>query len=320
MSKRIIGLGVVGAAVLAIAGCGGDGAEEEALGSAEIQITQVPADVSCIRIVAAGSSRVSQQSFDVAAGQSSVLAMQGLPTGAVTFSGDAFPTPCSQVGSMSTPTYIADPVVAQVQLPQITQVTLPMRRNGRAGVSVDFETDATCAGQACMSDAECCAGTSCQEDGTGVFSCQANACQAAGSTCSMAAPCCAGLSCVGDATGVTTCQTAGMCGGQGAACDPATGTGCCAGLVCQASAAGVTTCQTASMCQGQGQPCMVPGSASGCCAGLTCVADPTGQTSCQTPPMCGVQGANCDPATGGITCCAGLQCRLGNMGALRCGL
>ena len=279
MSKRIIGLGVVGAAVLAIVGCGGEGTEEE-LGSAEIQITQVPADVSCIRIVAAGS-RVSQQSFNVMAGQSSVLAMQGLPTGAVTFSGDAFPTPCSQVGGMSTPTYVADPVIAQVQLPAVAQVTLNMRRNGRAGVSVDFETDAACAGQACMSDAECCSGTSCQANAAGTLSCQANACQAAGSTCSMAAPCCAGLSCVDDGTGVTTCQTT-------------------------------------SMCQGQGAPCMVAGSSAGCCAGLACVADPTGQTSCQLPPMCGVNGANCDPATGGIACCAGLTCQMTLMGALRC--
>src|SRR5262245_34647873 len=116
MSKNIIGLGFVGAAVLAIVGCGGEGTEqEELLGSAEIQITQVPADVSCVRITAAGS-RVSQQAFNVMAGQSSVLAMQGLPTGTVTFSGDAFNTPCSQVGPMSTANYVADPVVAQVQL------------------------------------------------------------------------------------------------------------------------------------------------------------------------------------------------------------
>jgi hypothetical protein len=277
MSKKPIGAGFVAAAVLAIAGCGGGGTEEESLGSAAIQITQVPADVSCIRIVAAGS-RVSQQNFDVMAGQSSVLAMQGLPTGAVTFSGDAFNMACSQVGPMSTATYVADPVVAQVQLPAVTQVTLNMRRNGRAGVSVDFETDATCAGQACMSDGQCCAGTSCQDNGAGTFSCQAiNACVPAGSVCSAASLCCAGLTCVADPTGMApTCQGGTTCQPQGAACMGAAS--CCAGLACVTNAAGVTSCQP-QMCFPPGAMCALTNPAS-CCSGL-CVTDPTGQNRCQ---------------------------------------
>jgi hypothetical protein len=234
MSNKSVGLVFLSAAVLAVIGCSGEGDSEELIGRAEIAITQVPSDVRCIRLVATGS-RVSQQTFNVMSGQSSILALNALPTGTVTFSGDAFNSPCNQVGAMSTPTYVADPVTAQVSLPAITQVTLAMRRNGRASVSVDFETDAgaSCVGMPCMSPTGCCAGT----------------------TCAMTA---AGLS----------CQPTTTCGGQGTACMPGGTNTCCTGFSCGTNNMGQNVCQGTTMCGGPGAMCTasVP-----CCAGLSCV-------------------------------------------------
>ena len=275
MSNKSVGLVCLSTAVLAVIGCSGDGADREELtGRAEIAITQVPPDVLCVRIVAAGS-RVSQQSFNVMPGQSSILALNALPTGAVTFSGDAFNSPCNQVGGMSTPTYVADPVMAQVSLPAVTQVTLAMRRNGRASVSVDFETGTgpACVGTPCMDPTQCCAGTTCTGDAAGTLSCQpTTACTPVGAPCQGATPCCGGAACIPDPTTMQAVCGNPMCGGQGAACDPAAST-CCSGLSCNANNMGVNVCQIPTMCGGPGAMCTpsVP-----CCAGLACVNAGTG--------------------------------------------
>jgi len=100
MSNKSVGLVFLSAAVLAVIGCSGEGDSEELIGRAEIAITQVPSDVRCIRLVATGS-RVSQQDFNVMPGQSSILALNALPTGTVTFSGDAFNSPCNQASPLT---------------------------------------------------------------------------------------------------------------------------------------------------------------------------------------------------------------------------
>lgn len=302
MSYKRVGLVWFGVCAAALVGCSADGSDAEGdVGSAEIAITQVPSDVLCVRIVAQGS-RVRQQDFDVMPGQSSVLSLSGLPAGAVTFSGAAFPAACSQ---MSPPTYTADPVAALVQPPSIAQVALTMRRNGQASVSVDFETDApTCVGTRCMSDAECCAGTSCLGDPTGLSSCQPNACLPAGGACMSSSECCTGLSCNNGRCDTTTCfpqgsmcgatsqccaglscnngrcDTAGTCGGDGATCDPASGTGCCTGFSCVTDAGGTAVCRSATMCGGAGASCD-PASMTGCCAGLSCLTDAAGNAVCR---------------------------------------
>ena len=301
MSYERIGLVWFGVCAAALVGCSADGSDAEGdVGSAEIAITQVPSDVLCVRIVAEGS-RVRQQSFDVMPGQSSVLSLNGLPAGTVTFSGAAFPATCSQ---MSPPTYTADPVAALVQPPSIAQVALTMRRNGQASVSVDFETDGpSCVGTRCMSDMECCAGTSCLGDPTGLLSCQPNACFPAGAACMASSQCCAPLSCNNG-----RCDTTTMCFPQGSMC--AVSSQCCAGLSCTNG-----RCDIAGACGAEGAACD-PASMAGCCAGLSCVTDAAGTAVCRSAGMCGGPGASCDPASG-TGCCAGLTCTT-NMGAPVC--
>jgi len=113
-------------------------AEEQGLGVATAAVTNVPTDVACIVITVTGN-RVAERKFDVTAGASSILAMNGLPVGAVTFTGNAYPTACSAVTSSSSPTWLSDPVSASLTAGVDAKVTLPLRKNGSSTVSVDFD-------------------------------------------------------------------------------------------------------------------------------------------------------------------------------------
>jgi len=201
------------AALLVAVGCSNADTDShpEDTGRVEFALVIVPVDVQCIQLVATGS-RVRQQNFNVTPGQASVLSMNGLPVGSVTFTGQAFAGGCAGGPTMPSPTYVADPVTAQINATGVTALTLNMRRNGMASISVDFENGGMCtpAGGACAGAAttQCCAGLACQDDGAGTLTCQTNACTPAGGACVGGATtqCCAGLACQANAAGTLTCQ------------------------------------------------------------------------------------------------------------------
>jgi hypothetical protein len=114
-------------------------ADEEDVATAVLSLVQVPADIHCVRITAAGSRTV-VKSFDATPGASATFSLSRLPVGAVTFSGEAFAAACSAVG-MSAPDWVSDPVTVTLTAGIEAQVSLIMRRNGRASVSVDFVDD-----------------------------------------------------------------------------------------------------------------------------------------------------------------------------------
>ena len=118
-------------------GCSAPTPPEE-VSTVRVTITVVPADVSCINLTAAGTTRTVERTFDVAAGASSVLAMNGIPTGDVVFTGRAFSTACAAVPPGANPVWISDPVTAPVVSGTAADVALVMRRNANANVSVDF--------------------------------------------------------------------------------------------------------------------------------------------------------------------------------------
>jgi len=312
MSKQRLLKGVALAVLGAAVGCTDLPSTEptpDDTGRVEFALVMVPTDVQCITITATGS-RVRQQTFIVVPGQTSVLAMNGLPVGAVTFSGQAFNGPCGGGGPMGpSPTYVADPVTAQINATGVTSLALNMRRNGQASISVDFETGGMCgvAGAACSptSPNACCTGLSCVADPTTMLaSCQPSTmCMPPGAQCGpgTSMQCCPGLACQGDATGLVTCQPP-TCAPQGIQCSAATV--CCAGLTCQGDATGLLSCQPQNMCVPSGGQCA---GASPCCTGLVCQSGPGGVPTCLPPVACRPPGAPCGP---GMTqqCCAGLMC------------
>lgn len=238
--KRILALGAFITAPILGAGCGAnDDLADEGTASAVVAITSVPTGVQCVSITATGSRAVTS-TFTVMTGQAATLSMQGLPTGSVTFTGNAFAATCPAVLPSDVPTFVGVPTVAQLSTASVTQVTLPMAKNGRASVTVDFEGDsAMCGnvGQVCTAATPCCTGLTCTVDPTlpsGGSTCQASPmCTAAGQSCTSATQCCSGLSCTVDPTlpsGGSTCKASTMCTASGQTCTATTQ--CCTGLAC----------------------------------------------------------------------------------------
>jgi hypothetical protein len=122
--------------------CGGaenatDG-EHENTGAIGLAIQQVPSDIKCIQITAAGS-RVQSQSFGVTPLGSTTLVMRGIAPGTVMFSGAAFPIACPLLSTASIPTWVADPIEAVIVSGTQTNLTLTMRPAGSGGITVDFQ-------------------------------------------------------------------------------------------------------------------------------------------------------------------------------------
>ncbi len=142
----------------ALTACQSSSEENEDVGTAELNLLDVPIGVGCVRVTAAGS-RVVQKNFDVYAAEHSVFSMHGLPLGSVLFSADAYNTTCSGIGSVQA-SWSGGPVTTVLSAGTVASVTVPMKRNGSANVGVDFD-DPQCVldGGACTTNAECCAGS-----------------------------------------------------------------------------------------------------------------------------------------------------------------
>lgn len=144
------------------------------VGEARIALTEVPTGIACIRLTASGS-RIVEKTFDAAHGaQDSVVQMEELPLGDVSFTGEAFAEACGAIGTAA-PDWVGGPVSATLTAGVMAQVTLVMKRNGEVKVDVDFN-DPMCsiAGDTCTADGACCSGPNL------VASCQGGTCA---STC-----------------------------------------------------------------------------------------------------------------------------------------
>ncbi|MGC4095067.1 MAG: metallophosphoesterase [Polyangiaceae bacterium] len=119
---------------------GGDGnGQEEDAGSVELALSSVPSDVACLRVSVSGSRNASEL-FSLTAGVVPSLTMSKLPLGIVQLDAQAFATSCSSVTGASVPNYVSEAVLpVRVDPLKVVQVVLKLVRNGRVGVSVDFE-------------------------------------------------------------------------------------------------------------------------------------------------------------------------------------
>ncbi|HVU50024.1 MAG TPA: hypothetical protein VHL80_05030 [Polyangia bacterium] len=118
---------------------GGDEGGGE-VGAARVALVNVPPDVTCIRVFATGATRFAFADADVTTGQSSTLDMEGIPVGDVVFTGFGLEGVCAATAD-DDPTWVSDRVTATIVGGRFTNVDLPMHPNGRAFVSVDFQSD-----------------------------------------------------------------------------------------------------------------------------------------------------------------------------------
>ena len=134
-------LAVVGAAVIPLA-CGPSaqsvpGGFDLGTETAELHVVP-PSGVQCVRLTASTTSKVERQLFSVFPGQDTRLVVSGLPSGSVTFDGDAFDLACSDVTGKSFPTWISDTQTVTLSPSVVAKVFLTFRENIRARVSLDF--------------------------------------------------------------------------------------------------------------------------------------------------------------------------------------
>jgi hypothetical protein len=296
----------------AASGCEQRPAADGDLGQVTIALTQVPANVACLRITAAGSRTV-QSAFAVMPGQPSTLTVTGLPTGQVSFSGEAFSTACASLVMTSVPEWVGGPVTASVTSTSSVSVPLVLRPNGRATVGVDFQGDdagvstPACAanGAACATNGGCCSGACVLGMGG------TRACQASGATCGGVAAACGTM-------GAAACCSGLACSTGGACCIPERSTctsdsQCCFGSCALDAATGFGVCRQAttppSMCAPTASSCSASGS---CCSGNCAV--PAGQ---MIGNCCLSLGAACT-SNSPAQCCSGSCTALPSTGAICC--
>jgi hypothetical protein len=105
-------------------------------------------------VTATGAISVTQ-SFDVQPGMSTTLNLQGLPTGTVRFTGNAYAGLCSEVPIGAVATWFSAPTLATVDTAPVF-VELIMQQTGSATVGVDFQGTCRSPGAPCISGSECC--------------------------------------------------------------------------------------------------------------------------------------------------------------------
>ncbi len=108
-------------------------------GAATLALVKAPADASCLRVDIESSARKLTRLLPLTPGKAASFRLEGLPTGRVAFTGNAFNAPCEGVFTNSIPSWYSDLTYAQVQVVQTAHVLLEMIRNGRAAVTVDFD-------------------------------------------------------------------------------------------------------------------------------------------------------------------------------------
>jgi hypothetical protein len=123
-----------------------------------LALAEVPAEIGCLRVTAAGVDRTAARDFAVTPGQPFTTVLTGVPLGTVAFSAGAYPGSCEEVTASTHPAWISEEEIVAVVLGRQASVSLTLHRNGRAKVTIDFADEPACTatGAACVSSSQCC--------------------------------------------------------------------------------------------------------------------------------------------------------------------
>ena len=134
-----LGAGLMGLSIFVLsAGCSSERNRPEDVGRAQVELTNAPKDVKCLRLTVNGPQRTDVRKFPLTPGQRSVFQLDGLPVGNDTFTAHAFAASCSSLNDGASPTWYSDPVVANISAGILTHVAISMIHNGRVTVGIDF--------------------------------------------------------------------------------------------------------------------------------------------------------------------------------------
>jgi hypothetical protein len=138
-------LAVSGSFALAVATAGCDGVPgpvggpaADMTGRAVLALSGVPADGTCVQVVAAGNRTVTRN-FTAAAGANAMFQINGLPVGQVTFTASAFAGGCPPAAG-AVANWVSDAAfTTAIGVSPPALVTLNLVRNGGATVSIGFD-------------------------------------------------------------------------------------------------------------------------------------------------------------------------------------
>jgi hypothetical protein len=221
MRKSRIGIAFV---MGLVASCTTGAGSSDDVGVARIALTGTPADVACIGLSVAGGRTVSRL-FSATPGMNQTIIVTGLPLGADVFTGQAFSADCGAVTSSTSPDWLSDGVTATLVAGAVTDVSLVLRRNGRAQVTFGFEEDDAGAAGAGGSGGAGGAGGGADDGGA-----DANPCAVGETLCSSV--------CVNLQTNLTNCGTCGNVCTDDILCNGSDRVACVAG-VCHVQTMGI---------------------------------------------------------------------------------
>lgn len=129
-------------------GCSGDNNVYD-IGTVKLSLTNVPSSVACLKIAATNSVRSVERSVDLisAAGSPGYVAdtsyLEGLPTGDVILSANAYNVICDQITLTTIPTWKSFPLQEVVQIVEGIPYdwNLTMNPNGYVSPDVDWKGD-----------------------------------------------------------------------------------------------------------------------------------------------------------------------------------
>ena len=148
---------------LALSGCGTDvPAAADGVGRISAAIAVVPAGVNCLRVLAGSRST----DFKVTPGGGTIVDIDNVAAGSVSFAAFAFTQACSAIGTAA-PTWASPTVTATVTPGQTTALTLKMGQVGSAELTIDFGDGGSAppdmamssclhAGTLCTVSSQCC--------------------------------------------------------------------------------------------------------------------------------------------------------------------
>jgi hypothetical protein len=122
---------------LSLAACGEAPAEDRLDGEASVALTNVPADVQCLRFTVEGTQTV-KRLVGVTPTQAANFSLAGLPNGDVIVSAEAFDQPCNTVVEGSVASWLSEGVPVTILPGYAPEIAIAMQRAGRGSVTVDF--------------------------------------------------------------------------------------------------------------------------------------------------------------------------------------
>ena len=118
---------------------------QDNLGVVQLNVTNVPTSVQCLKATAVDSVRTVVKDVPIVNGVTDTTPLQGMPTGDVTIGAAAYDTACSNVTAYTVATWLSDPITQVVQLiqGQPYNLSFTLRPNGDVQPGVDWVSDTT---------------------------------------------------------------------------------------------------------------------------------------------------------------------------------